>query len=270
MYNLPVALGLRGQLDVPTLGRAFGELLRRHEVLRTSFGEEGGVAVQILHPAAPEGSNKSLPVVDLTALEPAARHAERDRCALAEAARPFDLAHAPLLRLRLVRTTPEENLLLATMHHVISDAWSIGVMVREAVRLYNAFTADPATPASSVLPELTVQYADFARWQREWLSGTLLEAEIDWWREQLEGVSALELPTDRPRPAVVRGRGANHRFALPPGLTDELEAGARSAGATLFMTLLATFEVLVARWSGRATSPSGRRSRDAATSRSSR
>jgi amino acid adenylation domain-containing protein len=235
-YNLPFAVRLAGLLDPPVLARAFSETARRHEPLRTTFREEGGEPVQVIHP--PEAV--PLPVVDLSGLPVERREPEVSDLIAAEAARPFDLQSGPLFRPLLVRVTAGEHVLSAAMHHVVTDGWSTGILLREIGTLV------PGLP----LPELPVRYADFAAWQRRWLEGPEPAARIAWWKERLQGAPVLELPTDRPRPTVRRGRGALEPLALSADLVVPLRELARGAGATLYMALLAAFQVLLHRLSG--------------------
>ncbi|HVR95699.1 MAG TPA: non-ribosomal peptide synthase/polyketide synthase [Thermoanaerobaculia bacterium] len=243
VYNLPTAVRLTGPLDVPALAAALREIVRRHETLRTTFGVTAdGEPVQRIAPPAP----LTLPRVDLSALPgPAAGAAVRGLLA-AEARRPFDLERGPLLRQLLLAQRPQEHVLLLVLHHIVSDGWSMGVLVRELGALYDAFTRRLPSP----LPELAVQYADFALWQRARLDGGLLDAEMDWWRERLRDVTPLELPTDRPRAAAQAFRGARRAFRLPAEVLHALESVSRRRGATLFMTLLAAFQALLARHAG--------------------
>jgi amino acid adenylation domain-containing protein len=243
LYNNAVALRAEGPLDSAVLALCFGEIVRRHEVLRTVFIARDGTPVQVARPAAPF----VIPLVDLSRLP----ESRRERRALAliaeETGRPFDLAHGPLLRVVLLRLAGEDHAIALTMHHIVSDGWSMGILVRELTALYPAFAAGQPPP----LPELSVQYADFAAWQRSWLQGEIEEREIAFWREQLAGLpSRLELPTDRPRAAVQSFRGAWRTAILPAGLTRQLEALAWREGATLFMVLLAAFQALLSRYSG--------------------
>jgi amino acid adenylation domain-containing protein len=242
-YNVPGALRLRGRLDPAALAAALAEIVRRHEALRTVFHEAPGEPVQVV---LPPPTRAELPLIDLAGLPGSARRAEAERLLDAEGQRPFDLERGPLLRTRLIRLGAEDHLLAVMMHHIISDAWSLGVTVRELSALYGAALAGEPSP----LPELAVQYADFARWQRSWLSGDLLADELEHWRRTLDGApEALELPTDRPRPAPLAPAG-HLPVALPPELAMELTALGRRQGWTLFMTLLAAFDALLARWSG--------------------
>ncbi|MFL6233377.1 MAG: amino acid adenylation domain-containing protein, partial [Thermoanaerobaculia bacterium] len=244
LYNMPAAVELKGQLDRAALAAALGEIVRRHEALRTTFridtGETAGEPVQVIAPP----SLFHLPLVDLRGLP--GRQAEADRLAAAEARRPFDLGRGPLLRASLLRLEDEEHVALVTLHHIVSDGWSTGLMVRELGALYAAFVAGAPSP----LPEPAVQYADFAAWQRRRLSGDFLTAELVWWRGQLAGMPpALELPVDR-RPAVSGTRGAVHDFAIPERDLAALHRLARRQGTTLFMALLAGFAALLRRYTG--------------------
>ncbi|HVR95163.1 MAG TPA: amino acid adenylation domain-containing protein, partial [Thermoanaerobaculia bacterium] len=240
-YNVPLTVRLAGRLERERLGAALDEVVRRHESLRTTFGSTpAGEPVQRIAPAGPV----ALPVVDLAALPAAARAAEGSRVATEEAERPFDLDRGPLLRVLLIPLGAEEHLLQLTMHHIASDGWSMGILIRELGALYER--------RPSPLPQLEIQYADFAAWQRRWLAGEVLERELAYWRERLAGAPVLELPTDRARPASRTPRGARRRFELSGALTAGLETLARREGATLFMTLLAAFQTLLARHAGQA------------------
>ena len=246
LYNLPVAMRLEGSLDLAVLARSLGEVVRRHEVLRTVFTDEGGDPRQVVLPATPP-AGFSVPVVDLSGLPEPLRDGVLERLVENEAARPFDLERGPMLRAAAVRLTEADRVVLLTMHHIASDGWSMGILLREVRALYRAFGAGRRSP----LPELPVQYADFALWQRSWLRGAVLEGEIAYWREQLAGLPPrLELPTDRPRPAVRSTRGARRPVALSAEVTDGLRGLARREGATLFMVLLAGFQTLLGRYSG--------------------
>nr|AYM54409.1 amino acid adenylation domain protein [Phaselicystis flava] len=240
--NLVYAFDLRGALDVSTLGRAFDEIVRRHEALRTTFARCDNAPVQRIEAPAPV----ELRLERLDGHPEHARAQETKRW-IAEAARPFDLARGPLLRAVLLRWSAEEHTLIFAIHHIAADGWSLGVLVRELASLYEALRAGRPSP----LPELPIQYADFALWQRERLRGAVLDRELAYWRAQLSGAPPrLELPTDRPRPAVQGSRGGTVAFDVPEALSSALEALARREGATLFMTLLAAFDVLLARYSG--------------------
>ncbi|MEW5931565.1 MAG: amino acid adenylation domain-containing protein, partial [Gemmatimonadota bacterium] len=240
-YNMPSPLRLRGALELPVLRASLDALVRRHESLRTVFPEEGGRPVQVVRPAV----RVPLPTVDLRGLPEEARQAEAKRLSGAEAMRPFDLARGPLLRGTLVRLGEEDHVLLFNLHHIVSDGWSMQVLVREVSTFYAAFARGEAAD----LPELPVQYADFAVWQREWLSGEVLQAQIGFWKERLGGAPPLlEIPTDRPRSAARGAQGGSHHFVLSPELSDGLRALSRAEGATLFMTLLAGWQALLGRY----------------------
>ena len=242
-YNVPIASRLVGPLDVPALERGLNEVARRHEILRTSFILEDGNPVQVVA-AEP---NIHLELIDPGELLGAEREAEALRLAQESARRPFDLERGPLLRALLVRLGAEEHLLVLTLHHIVCDAWSLGVLLRELGALYEAYREGLGSP----LGELPIQYADFALWQRERLTGELLDRELGYWRGQLGGeLPVLALPTDRPRPAVQGHRGGRRALLLPELLTEKLKTLGRQEGATLFMTLLASFQALLSRYSG--------------------
>jgi amino acid adenylation domain-containing protein len=242
-YNLSAALRLAGRLDVAALAATLDEIVRRHEVLRTTFAEGGREPVAIIHPPQPV----RLPVADLAGLHGTERQAEARQLALEDLRRPFDLDRGPLLRTLLVRMDGEEFLLLFSMHHIVSDGWSMGVLVRELTALYEAF----ATGKPANLPELPIQYVDFACWQRAWLSGRILEEQLGYWKQRLADAPALlELAADRPRPAVQRFRGGRQRIALNLDVLQRLQVVGRKRGATLFMALLAAFSALVRRYTG--------------------
>ncbi|MEA2601554.1 MAG: hypothetical protein QOF89_2546 [Acidobacteriota bacterium] len=243
LYNIPAAIEIAGRLDTEALAASLREIVRRHEALRTTFAARPDGPVQVIHPRMAV----DLPVIDLRALPAAGRLAAAQRLATEEARRPFDLARGPLLRALLLRLEEERTLAVLTVHHIVSDGWSMGVLVREIAALYPALTAG----ASSPLPELPVQYADFAVWQRERLRGELLARELAFWREALAGApAALDLPTDRPRPALQTFHGAQAPFRLEPeGLAALREAG-KKAGLTLFMQILGAWELLLQRWTG--------------------
>ncbi|MCP4660549.1 MAG: AMP-binding protein, partial [bacterium] len=241
VYNIPLAGGLGGGASAALLERVFNEVVRRHEVLRTSFAAAAGEPRQVIAPEL----ELPLPVVDLRLLPAAIREAEARRLTAAEARRPFTLATGPLLRVTLLRLAADVQVLLVTMHHIVSDAWSMGIFRRELTAVSEAFSQGRSSP----LPELPLQYADFAHWQRQWLDGQVLEVQLDYWRVELAGAPArLELPTDRPRPAVPSYRGRYLGMAFPEELSGALTALARRQGVTPFMTLLAAFQVLLGRW----------------------
>jgi amino acid adenylation domain-containing protein len=255
-YNMPMPVRVRGRLDRAALEQALDEIVRRHESLRTTFAEQDGEPVQVIAP--PESF--SLPLADLSGLCEEVRRAEERL--LAESRRSFDIERGPLFRAALVRLDPEEHVLLLDMHHIISDGWSFGIFFRELSTLYGAFLEGRPSP----LAELPVQYADFSVWQREWLQGAVLEEQLTYWRGRLAGSPpALELPVDRLRPAVQAHRGRNSVLVLPAGLTARLRDLSLAVGTSLFMTLLAAFQLLLSRLSGQddivVGSPSAGRSR---------
>lgn len=242
-YNLPLAVRLSGRLDVRALERTLSEIVRRHEVLRTSFAQVDGRAVQVIEAA----TEITLKEEDISAFGEQEAREEAQRRASEEARRPFDLSHGPLLRVRLLKLHDHEHVVLLTMHHIISDGWSMGVLIKEVGALYNAFMHGQDSP----LPDLPVQYADFALWQRAWLQGAELDRQMSYWRQQLAGrLPLLDLPADHPRPALPSPRGATHSFLLSRDLTIGLRQLCRQEGVTLFMTLLAAWQVLLARYSG--------------------
>jgi amino acid adenylation domain-containing protein/non-ribosomal peptide synthase protein (TIGR01720 family) len=237
-FNIPAALRVRGALDAGVLARALTEVVRRHDSLRTAFSSAGGRPAQAVAPPMP----LPLPVADVAGLAQDLRDPEIRRLATEEARLPFDLTRPPLVRARLVRLGPAEHSVLFTIHHIVSDGWSMGVLVREVTALYEAFAAGRSSP----LPELPIQYSDFARWQRQWMEGRVLEDQLGYWRRQLAGAPGLHaLPADRPRPAVSAFRGAHHAAPLPADLSGELRALSRKEGTTLFMTLLAAFQAFL-------------------------
>jgi amino acid adenylation domain-containing protein len=244
-YNLPKAIQIGGPLKSALLRRCLDELLRRHAILRTAFVEVAGLPAQLIAPAL----RISLPLIDLTALPPTERAATARRLLIENARLPFDLACAPLLRVLLLRLAADDHALLTTPHHIVFDRWSRGVLDREMAALYGAFSAGQPSP----LPALPLQYADVARWQRGWLRGDVLQTQLAYWRAQLGGdLAVLALPTDRPRPPVETFRGAEHARVLPQRLGHALKALGQREGVTLFMTLLAAFQTLLARYSGQA------------------
>ncbi|HEV2150064.1 MAG TPA: amino acid adenylation domain-containing protein [Longimicrobiaceae bacterium] len=243
LYNILSALRLQGALDAAALERALGEVVRRHEALRTVFAERDGEAVQVVVPF----TGYAMLVEDLSSLGEEEREAEVRHRVAEDAVRPFDLSAGPLFRAGLLRLGSEDHVLLLSVHHIVSDGWSTGVLFRELSALYEAYRAGRESP----LPELPIQYADYAVWQRRQLRGEGLERQLAWWKERLSGAPALlELPTDRPRPAVQTYRGASEPVRLSPELRDRLQALARGEGATLYMVLLGAFQVLLSKYSG--------------------
>jgi amino acid adenylation domain-containing protein len=242
-YNMTASVRLTGPLKIEVLDRSINEILDRHEVLRTTFAVVDGAPVQIITPAL----RLKVPVIDLSDLSSAERESEAVRLASLEARESFDLSRGPLLRLTLLRLGPADHVALLTMHHIISDGWSMGILITEIASLYEAFS----TGAPSPLPELAIQYADFADWQRKWLQGEVLEEQLEYWKRQIEGCPpVLGLFTDRPRPLAHSWRGASQSFNLSQQLSESLEVLARREGVTLFMLLLAAFQTLLYRYTG--------------------
>ena len=244
-YSVPRALRITGRLDVKALTDTFSEIIRRHEILRTTFPISDGTAVQMIHPPEPV----SIPVLELSDLAEDVREEEIGRVILEEGGRPFDLERGPLLRLKLVRCDTDHHVLLFTEQHLIHDGWTQGVLIRELLSIYTAFAAAQPSP----LPELAVQYADFTIWQRQWLQGDVLDQLLSYWKKQLAGAPPfLPLPTDRPRPVVQTYRGEQLALDIPAELAEALRLLSRRQGATLFMVLLSAFKALLFRYTGQA------------------
>jgi len=243
-YNVPAAIRLTGSLDHAALERAFNKIVRRHAALRTQFTTLAGKPVQLVNPHA----TVEIAVVNLRSVPVTERPRISHQLATTEAQRPFNLTTDALLRLTLLQFDPTESVLLLTLHHIVADGWSLGVLIRELAECYTAFVEG----RSPTLPLLPIQYTDFARWQRTWLQGEVLEKQLAYWRKQLANLSVLELPSDRPRPAVQTYRGATLPLQLSPALTQALEALSQKAGGSLFMTLLAAFQTLLYRYTGQA------------------
>src|SRR5215213_9950657 len=242
-YNISRNFLLRGPLDVQALERSLNEIVKRHEILRTSFKNVDGHPVQIISP--PQQFN--LLVVNLEDNSEEDREAKSYSLITEHANQPFDLGRGPLMRMKLLRLSEQEHVLLVAMHHIISDGWSTGVLFRELSALYTAYAAGEESP----LQELPIQYADYAVWQREYLSGEVLNAQVEYWRGRLTGAApVLELPADRVRPAVQSYQGEVARFEVDPEVSEGLEALSQREGVTLFMTLLAAFKVLLYRYTG--------------------
>ncbi|MBO0797416.1 MAG: AMP-binding protein, partial [Blastocatellia bacterium] len=245
-YNIPMAVRIKGALRVTALERGIQEIVRRHESLRTTFAAMDGEPVQVIHKDGP-ALNFVLDRADLRSLPAPEREAEIQRRAMAEAQFSFNLAEGPLLRATLLKLGERDHAFLLTMHHIVSDAWSQGVFIREMAILYDAFSKEKPSP----LPDLPFQYADFTEWQREWLQSEVMEAQLAYWRGRLgDNPPPLRLPTDYPRPSVQTARGAKLSHSLPKPLANALQELSRREGATLFMTLLAAFQVLLHRYTG--------------------
>src|SRR5436305_4707112 len=215
-YNMHTVLRLSGRLAVEALEGSLGEIVRRHEALHTTFATVEGQPVQVITPAAVR-QEFALFMVDLRGLSKEEREAQAQRLAQQEAEHPFDLSRDQLLRIRLLRLDDEEHLLLLCIHHIVSDGWSNGVFLQELSSLYNAFVQGKPSP----LPELPIQYADFACWQRQWLQGEVLEVQVRYWKDHLGGGTPLELPTDHQRSAVQTFRGATQGLLLPAVLSED-------------------------------------------------
>ena len=224
-YNIPNVVRMSGQLDVTALAQGLGEVIRRHQVLRTTFPALDGRPVQVIIPAL----RQSLPIVDLCTLPECQREAQMRQLAAEEALHPFDLAHGPLVRSVLLKLAPGQHVLLLTLHHIVSDGWSGSVLIRDLMVLYQAFTAGKSSP----LPELPIQYSDFAVWQRAWLQGDVLKEQLVYWRQQLDVTAdVVDLPADRPRRPTQIARGASLSFSLPKSLSEALKALSQQEGVT--------------------------------------
>ena len=241
-YNTVLALRLAGDLDVAVLRRALDTVQARHEVLRTTFVTDGEVPCQVVGPPSPVPLRRD----DVGGLPVGEREGAAARLADEEAAQPFDLRHGPLLRARLVRLADTDHLLVVSTHHIVFDGWSEATFTAELAEVYSALRSG----RDLRLADLPVQFADFALWQRTWLTGQVLESHLGYWQDRLAGAPTLELPTDRPRPALPSYRGAVLTRQLPPDLLAALRRLARANGVSLFMTLLAGFTVLLSRYSG--------------------
>ena len=250
LYNVPQAVRrLVGPLDAAALERTMGEIIRRHEVLRTTFACIDGEPVQVIHPHRAF----SLLMTDLRSLEPEARESRVKELISEAVQKPFDLSRGPLVRATLLKLGDEEHVLLLTLHHILCDDWSLGVLFAELSTIYGAFARGLPSP----LPELSVQYADYAAWQRRWLSGPSQSAQLAYWRQQLERLPTLELPADHPRPAVPTYRGGSQPVSIPKHVVEALGRLSQKEGSTLFMALLAAYYTLFARYTGAEDIPIG-------------
>jgi amino acid adenylation domain-containing protein len=242
LYNLPNAVRLKGYLRITALEQGLGEIRRRHEVLRTNFPSLGGEPIQVIMPAAFTPAQ----LIDLSGLNPQTRDHTARRLVHHEAQKAFDLGQDQLLRTRLICLQEQEYILLVTMHHIVSDGWSTEVMVNEFSTLYRAYQNGDRSP----LAELAIQYADFSVWQRKRMEDKAFDGQLDYWVRELAGAPALDLPTELPRPATTSYVGAREIFALSGELTERLKEASRRQGVTLFMSLLASFQLLLARYAG--------------------
>ncbi len=245
-YNIPFGLRIDGRFQVGLLAAGLTEIARRHESLRTSFPSASGEPVQAIAPAAPV----PLPLIDLSALPDSPRWREAEELVTGDSRTPFDLARGPVIRARLVRLAEDQHVLLLNVHHIASDGWSVGILLRELGALYSAFLEGREVSSRRPLPELPVQYADFAAWQRDWLQGEVLEKQLGYWRERLAGMPALQLPTDRPRSGFQTQLAGRVSADLDEDLVTALQDLNRRERSTLFMTVLVAYDVLLARYSG--------------------
>ena len=249
-YNMPAALHMTGKLKIVALEQAIVEIVQRHEVLRTSFRLVNDTLVQVIDPTA----TVTLTVVDLQGFEENEQSADIQRLVNLDAQKAFDVNSCPLLRLSLLQLGEDSHILVLTMHHIVSDGWSMGVFIHELSTLYQAFALGEVSP----LPDLPIQYADFAVWQRQWLRGEVYEAKLNYWKQQLADVPPLlELPIDKPRPPVQTSQGSIWKFQIDPELTQKLKTLSQKSGTTLFMTLQAAFVSLLSRYSGQDDIPIG-------------
>ncbi len=238
-YNIPGAVKLKGKLNIVALDQSINEIIQRHEILRTTFQTVNGQPVQVIAPSL----KLTNPIIDLSlsVLPEPELHKLIDR----EALTAFDLESSPLLRVKLLKLNQTEYIILFTLHHIIADGWSMGLLVEEFVTLYSNFCTGEQLFS---VPKLPIQYADFAVWQQECLQGEVLENQLSYWKQQLNNISLLALPTDKPRPIIPTFKGATHSFILSQDLTNKLHSLSRGQGVTLFMTLLAAFKVLLYRY----------------------
>src|SRR5215212_2782494 len=242
-YSIPVVLRLQGGLDKQRLERCFNEIIRRHESLRTTFeiNRATGETEQVIHHSVA----LQLEVIDLSNAPADQRLKQARALANQEALRPFNLSTGPLMRASLLTLAPDDHVLLLTIHHIVSDGWSVGVLIKELIALYEAYSRGEESPLS----ELPIQYADFAHWQRNRMQGEVLDRQLAYWRAQLSGhLPVIELPTRGPRPSRHSINGAVRVWGLPRDITEGVKHLGQEAGATLFMTLLAAFKVLLSRY----------------------
>ncbi|MEH2267248.1 MAG: amino acid adenylation domain-containing protein [Nostoc sp.] len=244
LYNLPQTFHLVGQVNLSALEQSVNEIIRRHEVLRTTFTFLDGQPVQIIAPTVTVPLHR----IDLRSLSDSQKDTEIKRLTIEECQRPFNLNHGPLVRTTLLQLGAEEYVLLLNIHHIVFDGWSVGTFFRELRLLYQAFVNGQPSP----LAELPIQYADFALWQRQWLQGKVLSEQLDYWKQQLADLPILQLPSDRPRPAIQTYRGTRQPLTLSKSLSETLTRFSQQEGVTLFMTLLAAFQTLLFRYTSSA------------------
>ncbi|HEX6292475.1 MAG TPA: MupA/Atu3671 family FMN-dependent luciferase-like monooxygenase [Herpetosiphonaceae bacterium] len=239
-YTIPIALRLTGPLDTAALQRALDAIVARHEILRTTFHDTDEQPVQVVAPS------QSLPLALIDLSHESQPEMLAQQLLSAESQRPFDLAEGPLVRATLVRLGPQDSIALLSLHHIVCDGWSKGVLIHELAVLYGAF----AHGSGVALPDLPIQYADYAAWQRQWLQGAVLDDQLAYWKHQLSDLPTLDLPSDHPRPAIQTFRGAQHALMYPQALASALARLSQHEGATLFMVLLAAFQALLHRYTG--------------------
>jgi len=248
-YSIPLAYRLCGLLDVTALRQSLDGVMRRHEILRTTFSVRDGEPVQIIHPAL----SLSLSIRDLRSLQKPQREESLQQVLLEDIRRPFDLDRGPLFRAGLIQTRDDEHVLLLNMHHIVSDEWSTRILFDELASLYRAYSNE-AVPS---LAELPIQYADYSVWQRDWLHGENLNTQLSYWKNRLDGVTAVNLPTDRPRPAIQTYSGSQYTIPISNQVCDQLKNLSRREGVTFFMTLLAAFHMFLHRYTGQDDVPVG-------------
>jgi amino acid adenylation domain-containing protein len=242
-YNMPGVIRLRGQLNTMVIEETFNEIMRRHEILRTNFTSRNGQAAQIIH----QSVNWTMTRIDLHLLSTGEQEKEIQQLAIVEANKPFALSTDSLIRATLILVSEAEHILLLTMHHIISDGWSIEILIQEIDSIYSALVNGQPSP----LPEVVIQYVDFAVWQKQWLQGAVLERQIGYWQQQLAGAPALiEIPTDHPRPAIQTVNGAFYESVVSVQVMEAIQQITREEGVTLFMTLLTAFDTLLYRYTG--------------------
>jgi amino acid adenylation domain-containing protein len=240
-YNIDAAVPINAALNLDVLQQSLNTIVNRHEALRTTFVENAGYPTQVIAPSL----SIPLPVVDLRYMPAEERSEKAKQLAMEEAQKPFDLVQGPLFRTTLLKLNTNEYLLLLSMHHIVGDGWSLGLFGQELKEAYTAYTVGQEPN----FPELPIQYTDFAEWQRQWLSGDVLDEQLAYWKKQLVDLPVLQLPTDRPRPPIPKFQGAFQTIAIPKSLSESLKRFCKQEGVTLFMLTLATFEVLLARYS---------------------
>src|SRR5262249_36782062 len=240
-YNVAVRFRIEGALDVLRLERAFNAMIRRHEVLRATFRMMDGQLAQVIAPSL----DIRIPVTDLRHMPPAQREIETDGLAVEEAQRSFDVANGPMIRASLIRVEDAQHILLVTTHHLVSDGWSVGLITNEVGEIYEALTLG----RQPSLPELPIQYTDFAVWQSDWLKDCNLGRQLAYWRNQLRDLPTIQIPTDRPRPATRRFPGMIESVVLPRELTDALQQLGTQNESTFFVVVLSAFKLFLHLWS---------------------